>query len=334
MTMPSSSTLLLTRADVRALLDMDACIAAVESAFRAHAEGRTLEPAVLGTDARPRGVFHVKAAGVRGSRSYFAAKVNANFPGNPRERGTPAIQGLLVLFDADGGDPVAAMDSAEVTSVRTAAATGVAAKHLALPDAATATIVGCGVQGRAQLVALSRVRALRGATAVDSDPDAALRFAADMSRLLGIPVRAAGDVHEAVRQSDMCVTCTPSRRPILGAADAHPGLFIAGVGADNHDKQELDGALLAASAVVVDVLEQCAKEGDLHHAIAAGLMRSGDVHAELAEVVAGRKPGRTSREQVVVFDSTGTALEDVAAASVVYERALASGRGVRLSFLD
>jgi alanine dehydrogenase len=330
----SSSTLLLTRTDVRSLLDMDACIVAVESAFRAHAEGRTLQPAVLGTDAPPGGIFHVKAAGVRGSRSYYVAKINANFPENPHRRGTPAIQGLIVLFDADSGEPVAAMDSAEITSLRTAAATGVAAKHLALPDAATATIVGCGVQGRAQLVALSRVRALRAALAVDRDAQAASRFAAEMSSLLGIPVRAAADVHAAVRESDMCVTCTPSRQAVLGAGDAHAGLFIAGVGADNHDKQELDGALLASATVVVDVLEQCAKEGDLHHAIAAGLMRPDDVHAELADVVSGRKPGRTSREQVTVFDSTGTGLEDVAAAGVVYERALAGGRGVRVSLLD
>ncbi|HJU90728.1 MAG TPA: ornithine cyclodeaminase family protein [Gemmatimonadaceae bacterium] len=327
-------TLLLTRADVRALLDMDACIAAVEDAFRAHAERRTIRPGVLGVDAPPRGVFHVKAAGVRGATSYYAAKVNANFPGNPRERGTPSIQGLMVLFDADAGAPIAVMDSVEVTSLRTAAATGVAAKYLALPDASVATIAGCGVQGRSQLLALSRVRELRSALAFDRDADTAAVFAREMSTLLGIPVQASSDLASAVRASDMCVTCTPSRQAIVGRDAAHPGLFIAGVGADNHDKQELDVSLLASSTVVVDVLEQCVKEGDLHHAIEAGAMRAEDVHGELADVVSGKRPGRTSREEVTVFDSTGTALEDVAAAAVVYERALATGRGVRLSFLD
>src|SRR5262249_4175609 len=106
-----------------------------------------------------------------------------------------------------------------------------------------------------------------------------------------------------------------------------PGTFVAGVGADNEDKQELDPRLLASSKVVADVLEQCAEIGDLHHAIAAGLMQRGDVHAELAEVVAGKKAGRTSQEEITIFDSTGTALQDVAAAAVVYERARNGERG-------
>ena len=124
------------------------------------------------------------------------------------------------------------------------------------------------------------------------------------------------------------VTCTPARRWFLGRAHVAAGAFVAAVGADNPEKQEIEPALLAASAVVADVLEQCATIGDLHHAIAAGLMRREDVRAELADVVSGRKPGRLSADEIVVFDSTGTALQDVAAAALVYERALASGAGL------
>jgi alanine dehydrogenase len=197
-----------------------------------------------------------------------------------------------------------------------------------------ATVIGCGVQGRAQLLALSRVRRLDSAFAFDAAPGAATSFAGEMSAKLRIPVEAVADYPDAVRASDICVTCTPSRQALLGPDIAHPGLFVAGVGADNHDKQELDAKLLASSRVVVDVLAQCAREGDLHHALAAGAMRLEDVHAELADVVSGRKPGRTSPDEVFVFDSTGTALEDVAAAAVVYERARGEGRGVRVSLLD
>jgi len=184
------------------------------------------------------------------------------------------------------------------------------------------TICGCGVQGRDQLRALARVLPVRTVLAVDVDGRRAAEYAAAMEAELGLDVRAAGDLTSAARVSDVCVTCTPSRRAILGRDAVRAGAFVAAVGADNPEKQEIDPALLAASKVVVDVLEQCATIGDLHHAIAAGVMTQGDVHAELAEVVAGARPGRESDDEVVVFDSTGTAVQDVAAAALVYERAV------------
>jgi ornithine cyclodeaminase/alanine dehydrogenase-like protein (mu-crystallin family) len=113
--------------------------------------------------------------------------------------------------------------------------------------------------------------------------------------------------------------------------DVRPGAFVAAVGADNPLKQELDPGLMASGKIVVDILEQCAAIGDLHHALEAGAVTEADVYAELGEIVAGRKPGRTSEEEIVIFDSTGTALQDVAAAAVVYERALRAGVGVRLT---
>ena len=319
-------TLLLTRRDVRALLDMDACIAAVADAFRAHAAGATLPSGVLGTHV-PNGGFHVKTAGVLRDRAYFAAKINANFPRNPAERGLPTIQGVISLHDATTGALLALLDSMEITTLRTAAATAVAATHLARLDAGEVTIIGCGTQGRSQLLALSRVRPIRHVTAYDTNAAVAADYASTMSQVIGCPVDAAADYRAAVRRSDIVVTCTPSRSPLLEASDAAPGVFIAGVGADSEAKHELAPSLFASSTVVVNVLEQCATIGDLHHAIVAGVLRREDVHADLAEIVGGRRPGRTSPGEVVIFDSTGTALEDVAAASLVYERALAQGVG-------
>lgn len=320
-------TLLFTRRDVAALLGLDECIAAVERAFALHAEGRTLPPGVLGIHAGEGG-FHIKAAGLELGRRYFAAKTNANFSSNPARHGLPAIQGVVALFDADTGTPLALMDSIEITIVRTGAATAVAAKHLARPDARVATICGCGNQGRVQLRALARVLPLERAYAFDADPAQAERFARELSVELGFEVSPADDLTGAVRRSDVCVTCTPARRAFLRRADVAPGTFIAAVGADSEDKQELEPELLASSAVVVDVVEQCATLGELHHALAAALMTRADVRAELGEVVAGRKPGRVSRDEVIVFDSTGTALQDVAAAAAVYEKARKVGRGV------
>ncbi len=326
-------TLLLTRAEISALLGLDECIPAVERAFRLYAEGKTMPPEILGIPAR-HGGFHIKAAGLPLNRSYFAVKTNGNFFQNRQRFSMPNIQGTIVLCDGENGYPLAVMDSIEITIVRTGAATAVAAKYLARSDASVATICGCGKQGRIQLRALQKVRPLARAFAFDADQAQACRFAAELSGELRIPVEAVTDLASAARQSDLCVTCTPSRSFFLRREYVAPGTFIAAVGADSEDKQELEPALLAASKIITDITEQCVTIGDLHHAIKQGLLTRADVHAELGEIVAGSKPGRTSRDDIVVFDSTGTALQDVAAAAVVYEKAIETSRGITLNFAD
>ena len=142
---------------------------------------------------------------------------------------------------------------------------------------------------------------------------------------------AVSDLAEAVKQSDVCVTCTPSKKFFLNREYVSPGTFIAAVGADNEEKQELDPTLMVSNKVVVDLLGQCATVGELHHAVEQGLVTTADVYAELGEVIAGKKEGRTSDEEIIVFDSTGTALQDVAAAAIVYERAMSAGMGTVLN---
>jgi alanine dehydrogenase len=321
-------TLLLRRSEVAELLMMDACITAVEQAFRLYGEGKAAPPGVLGVHV-DSGSFHIKAGVLGLSRPYFAAKVNANFPQNWHRFELPTIQGVIVLCDAENGKPLALMDSMEITAQRTGAATAVAAKYLARPDSAVATICGCGSQGRVQLRALLRVLPLRKAFAYDSNSDQARQFAQQMNSELGIEIEGTSDLAGAAA-SDVCVTCTTSTQPLLKREHIRPGTFVAAVGADNPEKQELHPALMASSKVVTDVTEQCATVGDLHHAIAAGLMKPTEVHAELGEVVAGVKRGRTSPEEVTIFDSTGMALQDVAAAALVYEKALAAKCGLGL----
>ena len=321
-----TGTLLLARADVRALLPIRDCIEAVEAAFRAQAEA-AIPSAVLGLHA-PAGGFHIKAGGLRLSRLYVAAKINANFPGNP-SKGLPTIQGLVALYDGDDGRPLAVMDSIEVTALRTAAATAVAARVLARSDASTVALCGCGVQGSYQVKALAVVRSLAAVRVHDRDHDRARRCAADLAAETGVPVSVADDWPEAARSADIVVTCTTSKAPIVGTADVRPGAFLAAVGADNPEKNEVAPELLARSRVYVDSLAQASTIGDLHHALARGVLRPEDVQAELWEVVAGRKAGRGSDDEITVFDSTGVAVQDVAAAALVYERAEAAGRGLR-----
>ena len=293
-----------------------------------HAEGRSLGPGVLSVPAAGGG-FHIKAAGLLGERGYFAAKTNANFSENPRRWGRPTIQGTIVLADAANGTPLAVIESGSVTALRTGAATAVAAKFLARPDARTATIVGCGVQGEIQLAAITAVLPLQRVMLFDIDHARAESLAARAAGKNGVRLEATKNLQAALRGSDVCVTCTTARRAFLQQNDVVPGTFIAAVGADNPEKQELAPALLASATLVVDVLQQCAEIGELHHALAANILRREQVHAELAEVVAGRRPGRTREDEITIFDSSGTALQDVAAA--VYEKAQATGRGTSVS---
>lgn len=281
-------------ADVVRLLTMDDCIAAVERAFVDHGE-----TGVLSAHA-DRGAFHIKTAVVAGR---FGAKANSNFPGNQ-----PAIRGVMLLFDAMSGEPLAVMDSIELTALRTAAATAVAAKYLAPRNARTAMIVGCGKQGRMHLDAIRRVLSLDRMFAMDADPARLAAFCADTPAIDG-----SGEPPQSI---DVWVTCTPSRKPFLFREHVRPGAFVAAVGADNSSKNEIAAELMAASRVICDVAAQCVEMGDLHHAIAAGAVAAG----ELAEVISGRIPARRNDDEVVIFDSTGAGFEDTAAASIVYDR--------------
>ena len=326
-----AGALLLSRSDVERLLTPAHCIAAVEDAFRRHALGEAPAPAMLSTHV-PGGGFHVKAGVLTLDRPYYAAKLNANFPENGPRHGLPTIQGIVLLADASNGSPLAAMDSMALTALRTAAATAVAAKYLARAACDTALVCGCGGQALAQVRALAAVRRPSGIQAYDRDARRAEAFAAAVQRETGIATRAVTDLARAVASSDVVITCTTSRRWFIERGMVRPGTFIAAVGADNEEKQEIDPHLLAASTVVADLVEQCAAIGDLHHAIAAGVMSRADVHAELGEVIAGLKRGRSSDDETIVFDSSGTALQDVAAAAAVYRRAVEAGAATRFSF--
>ena len=296
-------TRILTAAHVAELHTLDDCIAAVENAFRAHGEERLHPPGILSEHAE-RGAFHIKTATIG---RHFAAKTNANFPGRQ-----PTIQGVLLLFDTEEGTPLAVMDSIEITARRTAAATAVAAKYLAPRGRVDVTVFGWGKQGQVQLDAVRRVLDVGDVQVIDPG----------LGRAEARPTL----------ESDVILTCTTSRVPILHARDVKAGAFIAAVGADNPGKSEIDPRLLAASAVVTDITEQAATLGDLHHAIDAGLVTRDHVRAELGEVVAGRKRGRMSDDEIVIFDSTGAGFQDTAAAAIVFERARERGIGMEVQF--
>ncbi len=326
-------TLLLKRSDIAKLLNIEECIGAVEEAFKLRSLGAALAPGILGVHSTGGG-FHIKAGILKLGRQYFVAKANANFPGNMKKFNLPTIQGIILVSDAENGIPLAVMDSIEITIIRTGAATAVAAKYLSRPDASVATICGCGNQGRISLKSIMKVRALETVYAYDIDPTISNQFAKELSEELHISVIATENLEKAVEESHICVTCTPSNKYFIKREFVSPGTFIAAVGSDSESKQEIDQALIASCKLVVDSLEQCAQIGELHHALEQNMMTREMVHADIGEIITHQKEGRKSNEEVIIFDSTGTGLQDVAAASIVYERALEKGIGVKLDFSE
>ena len=323
--------LVLRRKEISKLLSLEECIAAMRNAFVMHAEGKALAPALLHVDAE-RGEFHIKGGGLRMDRAYFALKANGGFFGNLRRWGIPNIIGLIVLYDAENGRPLAIMDSTAITLLRTGATTAAAAAQLARLDSTTATICGCGNQGRIQLESIMQtLPGLERVFAWDHKPANAERFAAEMAEKTGLSVQVAAELSAAALASDVIITATPARSFFLRESMIRAGTFIAAVGADSPAKQELEPRLVANAKLVVDILAQCAEVGELHHALDAGLMTRDDAHAELGDILAGKASGLEDAEEIIVFDATGSAIQDTAAAAAVYERALAGGIGSSIS---
>lgn len=324
-------TLVLTASEVARCLPHAECRLAIERAFALLARGKVEAPRSIGFESRG-GSFHCKAALFDAERPRFVAKLNGNFPGNPAARALPTIQGVLMLADAADGRPLALMDSGTLTAIRTAAASAVAAAHLARRNATIVAIVGCGLQGETHADALLALGPFSEFRLFDLDATRAERLAGRLGTLAGIRAVVGRSVAEITLGADVIATCTTGASFTLGEDDVAPGAFVAGVGADNPHKREIHPALLKRARVVVDDLAQCAKGGDLHHAIDAGQLREEDVHADLGAVIAGQRPGRTGDDEIFVFDSTGIALEDAAAADIAYERARALGLGTVVRF--
>ena len=306
-------TLIITRQDVRRVMQPTDYRAAVELGFRAGAMGKASAPQPMHLPAECGG-FHAKGASISLGRDYAAVKINGNFPGNPVKHGLRTIQGAIVLADGGNGAVLAIIDSVEVTIQRTAAASALAASLLARPDSNTLLICGCGEQGRAHATALCAVMPIKRCLLWDREIGIAEALAAELGAV------AVQDVQSAAEQADVIACCTTAREPFLDLGMVRPGTFIAAVGADNPDKNEIAPTLMAAARVVTDATTQCVEMGDLHHAIAAGRMTRANVCAELGELLVGEKAGRTSPDEIIIFDSTGTGLQDVAVAAAIYER--------------
>ena len=319
---------LLFEPEIRGLIGPKEAIREVREAFAKLARGEAVLPGVIGIDIpEHRAEVHVKGAYLKGA-PYYSIKEAAGSWNNPA-KGLPIGSGLVLVFDAETTFPRAILfDNGYLTDLRTGAAGAVAADLLAKRDIDRVGMVGVGYQGRYQLEALLQVRAPDRVIAVARDEAKVSAYCREMEAKHGVPVVPAKTVEQAVRGSDLVVTSTPATTPIVRADWVGPGMHITAVGSDGPDKQELDVAVLAkADKVVADRLEQCAALGEIHHALAAGVMHREDVHAELGEIAAGLKRGRESDAEITVADLTGVGVQDAAVANFVVREAFRRGLG-------
>jgi ornithine cyclodeaminase len=304
---------------IRQAVTMPQAIEAMESAFAIYSRKEATVPPVMHLDIpQHRGEVHMKCGYIHGAQ-YFVLKVASGFYDN-KALNLPVSSGMMILFDARTGFPVAILnDECYLTELRTAAAGAVAARHLAQQKVEQVAVLGAGSQGRFQALALASVRQFSRLRIYDHHAANVERYLADMKGKLDAHVTAADSVEEAVRGSQVVITATTSRQPLIQRDWVEPGTHITAMGSDDPTKQELQADVLArADVVVADSVSQCLRLGEIHHAVKAGMLREEEIDGELGDVIAGRIPGRTSNHQITVCDLTGVGVQDAAIAQLAY----------------
>jgi alanine dehydrogenase len=326
--------LILSRSEVDAALDRDRLVDAVAAAMEELSSGRaSVPPRTAASVADVGGTLLAMPAYVPGAGA-LAAKLVGQFPRNPA-RGLPSHVAVIAVFDPETGVPLAVMDGEVITAERTAAASALSARLLARPDAAVLAVLGTGVQARAHGLALPRVRPIRELRVAGRDPAKAAALAEALAAELGVPARAAEGYREAIAGADIVCACTHSPEPVVRGEWLEPGMHVTSVGV-NGDGRELDGEALARSVVVVESRAAAlaafpAGSNDVGWAIRDGAITADHIHAELGEIVAGTRPGRTAAAQITLYKSVGVAAQDAAGAALVLAGARAAGLGTEVA---
>ena len=308
-------TLLLDRNAIKTLIKMSDVINVVEEAFKMCGEGRGKMPSKTYLSLE-HGDFRAMPAALPGCAGLKWVNVH---PQNPSV-GLPSIMGILIYSDPETGYPLAIMDATEITAYRTGAAATIASKYLARRDSHTIGIIGAGFQAHAQILAHTELFNTVSVNVFDVSQAAADRL---MQSLPQLPIRNCS-IQEAVA-SDIVCTLTPSRDPIIKREWIVPGTHMNAIGADAPGKQELDPMILKEAVVVVDDMKQASSSGEINVAVQKGIYSIDEVYGTLAEIVVGKKKGRTNNKAITVFDSTGIAVEDIAVAKLLFEKAQQRG---------
>jgi alanine dehydrogenase len=312
----SDKILVIKREDIDARIQIGDCIALVEQAFAAWAEGQAEMP----TKYHYQGDFGMWffMGGNIGSLGAMAVKLGCA----PPERTSCQV----IYYDHVTAQPLALMEGLWVTALRTGAAAAVGAKHLARPGSRTVGIIGCGRVGWHSLMALHECFPVERVYVADVNPDAQRMFVARAKERYGFPV-IGSSVEEAARAADILVTATPAREPLVKAEWVRAGTHVSAMGADSPGKQELESQLHQKARIVCDSVAQCVQWGDINNSVRAGLLREEQIVGDIGEVIIGRKKGRMSEEDITIFDATGMGIQDAAVAKLIYETATREGLG-------
>ncbi len=319
---------------VEELISMGETIEAVEKAFRSKGLGNVqMPPKSYVYFNKYQGDFRTMPAYL-GDLDIAGTKVVNAHPRNPHEHDLPTVMATIVLLNPKNGVPLAVMDGTLITRLRTGAAGGIAAKYLAREDSGIIAIVGAGAQARTQLLALSQIFEIEEVRVRDVVRENAEKYAVEMGRELDLDIRVADSTEEAVRGSDIVVTVTPRRSPVLSNEWITEGMHINAIGADAPEKQELDPDILRRARIIVDDREQASHSGEISKPISQGKLTRNDIYGEIGEIIAGKKGSRVLDEDISVFDSTGLAIQDVATAWEVYQKAEERDIGEKFDFLQ
>jgi len=311
--------LLLSEADVKAILTMPMALELVEASFRRLAEGTAVCHPRRRLHMAPKGIMNYMAAS-DSAGGYMGLKIYTISPNG--------VRFVLPLFNARSGEMCALIEADHLGQMRTGAASGVAARVMARADARTVGVIGTGYQARTQLEAVALARKLEIIRAFGRDAARRVKFANDMTARLGAPVVAVPSAEEAVRESDIVITATTASKPVIEGSWLNPGMHINAIGSNFAEKQELDAeAVGRCDVIAADWVEQSKIEaGDLIQAFGTDLSRWASVR-EISDIVAGKAPGRTNQNQITLFKSNGIAIEDVVVAGRIYEIAREKGMG-------
>ena len=316
--------------EVKSVLGMDEALKAVEEGFREYCLGRVLMPQrvvleIVGLNGWV-GVMPVYME----KDNVLAVKVVSAYPNNVK-LGFPAIAGLLVYLDAKTGLPLAVMEAEHLTAVRTGAASGVATKYLALESVKEVGVFGSGRQAKTQIEAVCRVRKVEKVKVYSPNPEHRRVFAEEMGKSLGLEVFPVENPRLTVKNSDILITATNSKKPVLDGRWLEEGVHINSIGAHTPTTRELDNFTVKKAKIVVDSREAALKEaGDLVIPISKKVISKRKIYAELGEIVLGRKKGRVSEDEITLFKSVGLAFQDAVVAKIVYEKAKKHGLGVEV----
>ncbi len=323
-------TLILSGPDIEKLITMPSALRIAEQAFRAKAQGRIQMPAkiYLRLD-KYQGDFRAMPAYIEGVEACGIKWVNVH-PEN-KKHGLPSVMAMIIINDPKTGLPLAVMDGTYITNLRTGAAGGIAAKYLARENSSRIALVGCGAQAQTQLMALSEIFDLETVFLYDcvkSQPEIFLK----KTRYLGLRMSALENIPDCLKNADIVVTTTPSRKPIVKPQWIEKGTHINAIGADAPGKQELETGILKKAKVVVDDITQAIHSGEINVPMTRKTITRKNIHADLGDIITGKKQGRASREEITVFDSTGLAILDVAIADFVWRQAIKEGAGKMFKF--